>query len=103
MREALGDDALMDEALQEHAEAKETMARIQSMDAGDEAYEETVKEFGKFIDGHVLEEREEIFLRARNAALDLRGMAPELFERKKQLKGVARPSAPARRKKKVAA
>ena len=103
VREAVGDDALMDEALQEHAEAKETIARIQGMDAGDKTYDETVIELGKLIDGHVLEEREEIFLRARNAALDLRGMALELFARKQQLQGAAKPSAPARKKEKVAA
>ena len=103
VREAVGDDALMDEALLEHAEAKETIARIQDMDAADRTYDETVTELGKLIDGHVLEEREKIFLRARNAALDLRGMALELFARKQQLQGAAKPSAPARKKEKVAA
>ena len=103
VRKAVGDDALMDEALHEHAEAKETIARIQGMDAGDKTYDETVTELGKLIDGHVLEEREKIFLRARNAALDLRGMALELSARKQQLQGAAKPSATARKKEKVAA
>lgn len=103
VREAIGDELLMDEALQEHAEAKEKIAQIQGMGAGDKTYDETVNELGKLIDGHVLEEREEIFLRARNAALDLRGMALELFARKQQLQGAAKPSAPARKKEKVAA
>jgi len=34
----------------------------------------------------VLEEREQIFLQARYAALDLRSLAIDLFQRKKQLK-----------------
>ncbi|CAM3605851.1 hemerythrin domain-containing protein [Polaromonas hydrogenivorans] len=101
VREAIGDNALMDEALAEHTQAKETIARIQAMDASDEDYDDTVKALGKLIDHHVLEEREQIFLKARNAALDLRGMAPALFARKKQLLSAAKP--PASRGKKRAA
>jgi hemerythrin superfamily protein len=99
VREAVGEE-LLDEALQEHAEAKEAIAAIQSMGAGDEGYDDKVKALGKLIDEHVLEEREQIFLLARLAPLDLRGLAVELFKRKKQLAG--KPAAPAK-KKKVAA
>jgi hypothetical protein len=38
------------------------------------------------IDGHVLEEREQIFLQARAAALDLRTMTLPLLKRQQQLK-----------------
>jgi hemerythrin superfamily protein len=100
VREAVG-DALLDEAEQEHAEAKEAIAAIQAMSAGDEGYDGKVKALGKLIDGHVLEEREQIFLLARLAPLDLRSMAVDLFNRKKQLQG-AKPAAAAK-KKKVAA
>jgi hemerythrin superfamily protein len=89
VREATGDDDLMDEALDEHAEAKETIARIQNMDATDEDYDSTVQALGKLIDQHVLEEREQMFLEARYAALDLRELAVALFERKQQLKRTA--------------
>jgi hemerythrin superfamily protein len=101
VRKATGDDGLMDEALQEHAEAKAAIAQIQAMSAGDQGFDDKVKELGLAIDEHVLEEREQIFLQARYAALDLRGMAVTLFERKKQLQG-AKPAAAAK-KKKVAA
>ena len=99
VREAVGEE-LLDEALQEHAEAKEAIAEIEGMSADDEGYDDKVKELGKMIDEHVLEEREQIFLLARLSPLDLRSMAVDLFERKKQL--AAKPAAPAR-KKKVAA
>lgn len=101
VREAIGDDALMDEALKEHAEAKETIARIQVMVAGDSGYNDMVKKLGKLIDSHVLEEREQIFLKAKNAALDLRGMAPALFARKKQLQGTAKTPTSSRKKSKA--
>ena len=86
VRKAIANDALMDEALQEHAEAKQTIARIEAMKASDAAYDATVKQLGKLIDQHVLEEREQIFLKARNAALDLRGMTLPLLKRRHQLK-----------------
>ena len=82
---AIGDDALMQEALQEHAQAKATITQIKKMDADDMAYDDTVKKLGKLIDAHVLEEREQIFLKARLSTLDLRGLAVPLYARKKQL------------------
>lgn len=85
VREVIGDDALMQEALQEHEQAKATIAQIKKMDADDKAYDDTVKKLGKLIDAHVLEEREQIFLKARMSTLDLRGLTVPLYERKKQL------------------
>ena len=86
VRQATGDDPLLDEAVMEHAEAKDLIAQIQDMDPGDEQYDATVKELGKDIDHHVLEERERIFMKAKLADLDLRGMVPALVERKEELK-----------------
>lgn len=85
VREATGDDALLDEAEQEHAEAKATIAQILGMEAGNKKYDSTVKKLAKLIDAHVLEEREEIFLEARQASLDLRELAVPLYMRKKAL------------------
>ena len=85
VRKALGDDALMDEALDEHADAKQTIAQIQAMAPTDAAFDATVKQLGTLIDQHVLEERGQIFLRARLAPLDLRGLTLQLLKRKKQL------------------
>jgi hemerythrin superfamily protein len=93
VRGAIGDDTLMDEALAEHAEAKRLIASIQGMSPSAKEYDATVKQLGKAIDEHVLEEREQIFLQARNAALDLRGLAVPLYERQKELKGKT-PAAP---------
>ncbi len=89
VREAIGDDPLMDEALAEHAEAKTLIARIQGMKSASDDYDATIKKLAKAIDAHVLEEREQIFLKAQQAPLDLRGLAVPLYERKKQLKGGA--------------
>jgi hemerythrin superfamily protein len=86
VREATGDDALLDEAVLEHAQAKDLIAQIQEMDPEDEGYDDTVQELGQDIDHHVLEEREQIFMKAKLADLDLRGMVPALVQRKEELK-----------------
>ena len=95
VRKALGDNALMDHALSEHADAKTTIARIRQMSPDDAAYDDAVKQLGTMIDQHVLEEREQIFLQARQAALDLKGMVPGMVKRKQQLKKKAAAAATA--------
>jgi hypothetical protein len=89
VRAGTGDKPLIEEAIEEHAQAKETIAQIQAMDPTDEKYDSTVKRLGELIDAHVLEEREQMFLEARQSQTDLRGLAVQLFERKQQLKAAA--------------
>ena len=86
VRQVIGENALMDEALQQHAEAKKIIARIEAMKETDSGQDAAVKQLGVLIDGHVLEEREQIFLQARAAALDLRTMTLPLLKRQQQLK-----------------
>ena len=93
VRSAIGDDALMDGALQEHAQAKEAIAQIEAMQATDPGLDTAVKQLGMLIDQHVLEEQEQIFLRARLAALDLRAMTLPLLKRQQQLKTKVRATA----------
>ena len=85
VRKVIGENALMDEALQQHAEAKKVIARIEAMKEADSGQDAAVKQLGVLIDGHVLEEREQIFLQARVAALDLRAMTLPLLKRQQQL------------------
>lgn len=100
VRAGTGDKPLIEEAIDEHAQAKESIAQIQAMDAADDKYDDTVKRLGELIDAHVLEEREQMFLEARQSQTDLRGLAVQLFERKQQLKAAA---AKAKSKKKALA
>ena len=85
VRDAIGDDALMDHALQEHTEAKEAIAQIQGMAPTDDGYDGRVQQLFSTVMQHVMEEREQMFLKARYSAADLRGMVPELAARKKEL------------------
>jgi hemerythrin superfamily protein len=99
VREAIRDDALMEEALREHAEAKKMIARIQGMAPTDAALDDTVKQLFVAIMDHVMDEREKLFLKARYSTADLRGMVPELHARKKELQGSAQASKPTGKKK----
>jgi hemerythrin superfamily protein len=85
VRQATGDNPLLDEALAEHAAAKEVIARIQGMKATSDNYDATVQQLAKLIDEHVLEEREQMFLEAMRAPIDLRALAVPLYQRKKEL------------------
>lgn len=103
VRAVIGDDALMEGALEEHSQARQMIEKIQAMNASDEGYDAAVKALGTLIDQHVLDERGQIFLQARNAPLDLRGMVPALFARKKQLEHSAAKPAASAGKRRVAA
>ena len=93
VRAAIKDDKLMDEALREHAEAKKMIAQIQGMSPADAGYDKAVMQLFMSILDHVMEERYEMFLKARYSNADLRGMVPELYARKKELQtGVPAPA-----------
>jgi hypothetical protein len=59
------------------------------MKATSDNFDPTVQQLAKLIDEHVLEEREQMFLEAMQAALDLRGLAVPLYKRKKELTAAA--------------
>jgi len=99
VRAAIRDDALMEEALREHAEAKKAIGRIQGMAPSDAALDDTVKQLGATVMDHVMDEREQLFLKARYSTADLRGMVPELYARKKELQSGGTGSKPAGKKK----
>jgi hemerythrin superfamily protein len=85
VRAAIQDDALMDEALEEHAEVKAAIAQIQGMSPTDAAYDGLVQQLFATVMDHVMDEREQVFLKARYSNADLRGLAPRLYARKKEL------------------
>lgn len=99
VREAIDDGSLVEEALREHAEAKEAIARIQRMAPAEAGYDNLVKQLGETVMDHVMDEREKMFLKARYSTVDLRGMVPELYARKSQLQTGAPAKAPAGKKK----
>lgn len=85
LREAIDAGDLLDEAEVEHGTAKDLIAQILEMSPDDDLYDAKVTVLGEYIDHHVMEEREQIFVKARKSRLDLVAMADELSQRKMEL------------------
>ena len=65
-REETGDDEVLDEAVVEHAAAKDLIAQIKDMRPDDDLYDAKVKVLGEQIDHHVKEEEGELFLKRKS-------------------------------------
>ena len=87
VREAIGDDDLMNEALVEHASAKDLIGQIEGSSPSDENYDALVKVLGEYIKHHVKEEEGDMFKQARESKLDLVGLGEQMSERKRELTG----------------
>jgi hemerythrin-like domain-containing protein len=85
VREEIGDEDLMDEATVEHASAKDLIAQIRRMKAGDELFDAKVTVLGEYIKHHVKEEHTEMFPKARKSGVDLKELGARLADRKHQL------------------
>jgi hemerythrin superfamily protein len=84
-REAIDDDDLLDEAEVEHASAKQLIAEIQAMKAGDRLFDAKVTVLGEYIAHHVEEEEGEMFPESRDSDLDLKALGVQLADRKAEL------------------
>ena len=85
VREAIDDDDLLDEAEVEHASAKQLIAEIQGMKAGDRLFDAKVTVLGEYINHHVEEEESEMFPESRDTDLDLKALGLKMAERKAEL------------------
>jgi hemerythrin superfamily protein len=85
-RSATEDDAMMNEGIVEHDNAKDLIAQIQAMDPADPMYDAKVTVLGEYITHHVDEEEEEMFPEVRKSKeLDLRGLAVIFTARKQEI------------------
>ncbi len=84
MRAAIGDEDLLDEAVVEHASAKDLIVQILSMDPHEELYDAKVTVLGEYVDHHAKEEEKQMFPKVRKARLDLEYLAEQIQERKQQ-------------------
>ena len=85
VRKAIDDSGLMDEALVEHAGAKELVAQLEAMSPDDELYDAKVTVLGEQIQHHVKEEEGEMFPKARKAKVDSEALGVQMAERKAEL------------------
>jgi len=78
-------EEMVDEAVVEHASAKDLIAQIQEMDPEDELYDAKVKVLSEQIEHHVQEEEKDMFPLARKGKLDLEALGAEMAMRKEEL------------------
>jgi hemerythrin superfamily protein len=85
VRKAIQDSALMDEALVEHAGAKDLIAQLEEADPEDDLYDAKVTVLGEQIDHHVKEEEGAMFPKAKKAKLDTAALGAQMLKRKAAL------------------
>lgn len=85
LRDALDDEAIVNEADVEHASAKDLIVQIENSMADDLYFDAKVIVLGEYIDHHVAEEQGEMFRKARKAKLDLVALGRQLKTRKAAL------------------
>jgi hemerythrin superfamily protein len=85
VREAIDDEDLMDEALVEHAGAKELIAQLREMGPEDELYDAKVTVLGEQIDHHVEEEETDMFPKAKKAKVDTDELGAAMAARRDEL------------------
>lgn len=90
VRGPVKDDDLMDEAVVEHASAKELIAQIMEMDPGEDLYDAKVKVLSEQIEHHVKEEEEEMFPKVRKGKVDLVALGAEMEAFKAKLAPAAK-------------
>ena len=88
-REALPSDQeeMVDEAVVEHAAAKNLIAEIEAMDVGEELFDAKVKVLQEMIEHHVQEEEKEYFPAVRKTEMDLEAIGVQMAQRKEELMG----------------
>ncbi len=85
VRQAIKEEDMMDEAIVEHASAKDLIAQIQSMEPTDDLFDAKVKVLSEMIEHHVEEEEGEMFPKVRKAKLDLEELGETMAARKEQI------------------
>ena len=84
-REAIEEPKLIDEAIVEHASAKQLIGEIENMKPGDELYDARVKVLQEQVLHHVEEEEGELFPQVEASELDLEALGKKMAERKAAL------------------
>src|SRR6202171_1916348 len=85
VRKAIEDSDLMDEALVEHAGAKDLIAQLEGASPDDDLYNAKVTVLGEQINHHVQEEEGSMFRKAKRAKVDTAALGAKMMKRKMAL------------------
>jgi hemerythrin superfamily protein len=89
VREALQDDAVMDEAEDQHGSQREFVAQILATPADDELYDAKVAVLAEYVERHVRQEREQVFNRTLASRVDLQALGRAITVRREELRAVS--------------
>jgi hemerythrin superfamily protein len=84
-REFLEDDDIVDEAVVEHAAAKDLIAEIEAMQPGEDLFDAKVTVLQEQIEHHVEEEEKEFFPQVQKTDMDLKAIGQQMKARKEEL------------------
>jgi hypothetical protein len=79
------DDALVSEALKEHAAVKDLIEELKSMETEDDEFDEKFNELIADVKHHVNEEESDMLPQAEESAMDLAALGEQMAERKQEL------------------
>ena len=85
VRKAIEDSDLMDEALVEHAGAKDLVAQLEDATVDDDLYTAKVTVLGEQIEHHVQDEEGSMFPKAKTAKVDMATLGAKMTQRKTAL------------------
>ena len=78
-------EEMVEEAIVEHASAKDLIAQIQEMDPDEELYDAKVKVLGEYVDHHAREEEDVLFPKVQASGLDIVGLGQDMAQRMDEL------------------
>ena len=85
IREILGDDDMLAEAVVEHSAAKDLIGQLADMSASEELFDAKVKVLSEQIEHHVEEEHDEMFPKVTASKLDTVELGRRLYLRRQEL------------------
>lgn len=81
----LRDEILTEEALVEHAVAKDLIANLEALEPGEPFYDATFVVLAQYVKHHVRREETELFPAVKRAKLDLQQLGRQMKQRKEEL------------------
>jgi len=85
IREAIDEDDMMDEALEEHHVVERMIKELRKLQPKDERYRAKFKVLSEIVKHHVEEEESEILPKAEETDLDVNALGAEAMDRKERL------------------
>ena len=85
IRAEVGDDDLMDEALEEHHVVHGLLGELKKMKTSDERYDAKFTVLAENVRHHIKEEESEMFPKAEDCEIDWEALCSQVMKRKEQL------------------